>query len=47
MMINPVRRIQCQQELRAIDNSFVDEEVMEEQISSAVMSSFPLTLHTL
>ena len=47
MMINPVRRKHRQQDLRAIDNAFVEGDVTEEQISSAVLSSCPHTLHTM
>ena len=47
MMRYPVRRIQRQQDLRAIDNAFVEGDVTEEQISSAVLSSCPRTLHAI
>ena len=37
MMINPVRRIQLQQDLRAIYNDVVEGDVMEEKFPSAVL----------
>ena len=47
MMRNPVRRIQRHQDLQEIFNADVEGDVMEEQISSVVLSSCPRTLHTL
>ena len=47
MMRNPVRRIQRQQDLRAVDNAVVEGDVTEEKKSSAVLSSCPHTLHTI
>ena len=47
MMRNPVQLIQFQKYIIAIDIDVVKGDFLEEQMSSAVMSSCLLTLHTI
>ena len=46
-MRKPVRIIQRQQDVQLIYNAVVEVDVLEEQMSSAVLSSFPHTIQTL